>query len=179
MGVEQCWRRTQAWLGISSLARKHRQNTNATCTPFKIAQKNKQHGIAILLMKLGCTSKYFHDKSLQQSYLNQQNSNAMLFLLLIKTFNQQNSNATCTPIKIVRRKQTSQQWYFADVAWRKKYFHANLLIRIAAKIIMEIFACAPSLISKIAMLCCLVCMWHCYFVDQMSLAAAKKTIWHC
>ena len=50
-------------------------------------------------------------------------------------------------------------------AAKKQHGIANLLIKIAAEIIMEIFACAPSLISKIAMLCCLVGMWHCYIVD--------------
>ena len=65
------------------------------------AVHTKQHSIAILLIKLGAQAKIPMILFNRCSKLYQQNSNAVLFdLLLIETFSQQYSNATCIPNSI-------------------------------------------------------------------------------
>ena len=61
------------------------------------------------------------------------------------------------PVVIVKMQAEDELW--------AEWSLSQTIYVIAARINMEIFACAPSLISKVAMLCCLVCIWHCHVVD--------------
>ena len=119
-------------------------------------QQKQRYGIAILLIETAAKIKDDHGNLCLCAELNQQNSNAVLFGMHVALL--------CCWLNVsISSKKNNTTLLFC---WLR------LLQRL--KIIMGIFACAPSLISKIAMLCCLVCMLHCYVVDWMSLSAAKK-----
>jgi hypothetical protein len=110
------------------------------------AAKN-QHNIAILLIETAAKIKDYHGNLCLRAELNQQNSNAVLFGMHVALL--------CCWLNVsIDSKENNTALL---LCW------LSLLRRL--KIIMGIFACAPSLISKRAMLCCLVCMLHCYIVD--------------